>query len=285
MISRGIETVTKGMMALLDYQDVTAHNLANVTTDGYKKSNITFQDVMQANITTKTTDDKSRKVGTLSNGVRTDRTYIDFSQGGLSETGNKTDLAFDGNGFFKVRFRDIPDNAPYNEKNYYYQRLGNFKLDTENYLINNEGDYVMDTRNRRIRIARDQNATDINEMNRMEVGTDLIISETGQIQLRNEGFSTNLQTIQVVDFDDKTKVSQIGQSKFLPIYGQDAGLHQLKVGEYSIQQGMLEMSNANTINEMLNTINISRGYESMAKILKSESDSIQQAVRVGNLGS
>ena len=69
--------------------------------------------------------------------------------------------------------------------------------------------------------------------------------------------------------DDKTKVSQIGQSKFLPIYGQDAGLHQLKVGEYSIQQGMLEMSNANTINEMLNTINISRGYESMAKILKS----------------
>ena len=102
MISRGIETVTKGMMALLDYQDVTAHNLANVTTDGYKKSNITFQDVMQANITTKTTDDKTRKVGTLSNGVRTDRTYIDFSQGGLSETGNKTDLAFDGNGFFKV---------------------------------------------------------------------------------------------------------------------------------------------------------------------------------------
>ena len=50
MITRGIGTVAKGMQALIDFEDVTAHNLANVTTNGFKRSNITFQDVMQSKI-------------------------------------------------------------------------------------------------------------------------------------------------------------------------------------------------------------------------------------------
>ena len=50
MITRGIGTVAKGMQALIDYEDVTAHNLANVTTDGFKRSHITFQDIMQSQI-------------------------------------------------------------------------------------------------------------------------------------------------------------------------------------------------------------------------------------------
>ena len=83
MITRGIGTVAKGMQALIDFEDVTAHNLANVTTAGFKRSNITFQDVMQSNIHSKNEFGNYKNVGTLSNGARADRTYIDFSQGGL----------------------------------------------------------------------------------------------------------------------------------------------------------------------------------------------------------
>ena len=53
MITRGISAVAHGMQALIDYEDVTAHNLANVTTAGFKRSNITFQDIMQTNIISK----------------------------------------------------------------------------------------------------------------------------------------------------------------------------------------------------------------------------------------
>ena len=85
------------------------------------------------------------------------------------------------------------------------------------------------------------------------------------------------------DFEDKTKISTIGQAKYLPIYGQNPGLYTKNDGTFSLQQGMVEMSNANTINEMLNSINVSRGYEAMSKLLKNQSDTVQQAISLGNI--
>jgi len=284
MISRGIGILAQGMQAMIDFEDVTAHNLANVTTAGFKKSNITFQDIMQSQVQNKNITGSKKQVGSISIGSRADRTYIDFSQGGLSESGNKLDVAIQGDGFFKVRHQDIPDNAPYNEKNYYYQRTGNFKLTLDNYLVNSEGDYIMDVNNKRIRITRDLQAQDLDEINRLDATKDLIISENGQIEVNNPQFGANLQKIQICDFKDKTKISAIGEGKFLPIYNQDAGLYTKEEGTYTLQQGMIEMSNANTIQEMLNSINISRGYESMSNMLKSQSETVQRAISLGNIG-
>ena len=283
MITRGIGTVAKGMQALIDFEDVTAHNLANVTTNGYKRTNITFQDVMQSKIQTQNAQGKNVEVGTLSNGARTDRTYIDFSQGGLAESGNKMDVAFHGDGFFKIRYQGIPEQKPYDEQDYYYQRTGNFALDDNNYLVNKDGDFVMDMENRKIRITRDPDAQEVNEMNRMDIMKDLVIAENGQISLVNPNFNISLQKIQVCDFEDKTKISGIGQAKYLPIYGQNPKMYTKQDGTYSLQQGMVEMSNANTITEMLNSINVSRGYESMSNILKTQSDTLQQAISLGNI--
>ncbi len=283
MITRGIETVSKGMQAMIDFEDVTAHNLANVTTNGFKRSNITFQDIMQSNMYSKTLNGNEKNIGTTSIGPRADRTYIDFSQGGLAESSNKMDVAFQGSGFFKVRFRDIQDNAPYNEGNFYYQRTGNFALDDRNYLINQEGDYIMDVQNRRIRITRDPDTDELDEMNRMELMKDLIIGENGQIQLNNPNFNAILQKIQVCDFKDKTKISSIGEAKYLPIFGQDPGLYTKADGTYSLQQGMVEMSNANTVIEMLNSINVSRGYETMSNILRTQSETLGRVINLGDI--
>lgn len=283
MITRGIGTVAKGMQALIDFEDVTAHNLANVTTNGFKKSHITFQDVMQSNIQTKNVQGKAVDVGSLSNGARTDRTYIDFSQGGLAESGNKMDVAIHGDGFFKVRYQDIDENKLYDERDYYYQRTGNFKLNDENYLVNTDGDFIMDIENRKIRITRDPDAIDIPDMNRWELTKDLVIAENGQISLVNPNYNVQLQKIQICDFEDKTKLSGIGNSKYLPIYGENPRMYIKQDGTFNLQQGMVEMSNANTITEMLNSINVSRGYEAMSKLLKNQSDTVQQAISLGNI--
>ena len=283
MITRGIGTVAKGMQALIDFEDVTAHNLANVTTNGFKRTHITFQDVMQSKIQTQNVQGKQVEVGSLSSGARADRTYIDFSQGGLAESGNKMDVAIHGDGFFKVRYQDIPENKLYDERDYYYQRTGNFKLNDENYLVNSDGDFIMDMENRKIRITRDPDAVDLDDMNRWDVMKDLVIAENGQISLVNPNYNVTLQKIQICDFEDKTKVSGIGTAKYLPIYGQNPNVYTKQDGTFSLQQGMVEMSNANTINEMLNSINVSRGYESMSKILKNQSDTVQQAISLGNI--
>lgn len=283
MITRGIETLSKGMYALIDYEDVTAHNLANVTTTGFKRSNITFQDIMQSRVNVKTPQGNTKEVGSLSIGSRADRTYIDFSQGGLQETGYKLDVAFQGDGFFKIRHKDVKDTDPYDERNYYYQRTGQFALTDENWLINKDGDYVMDMKDRRIRITRDPDTDDINEMNRLDIEKDLMIGENGQVELCNSQYRATLQKIQIVDFEDKTKISSIGQAKYRPIYGQDPKMYVKKDGTFSLQQGMIEMSNVSTITEMLNTINVSRGYESMSTMLKQENDSIRQAIALGNI--
>ncbi|MBR5305046.1 MAG: flagellar hook-basal body complex protein [Candidatus Gastranaerophilales bacterium] len=283
MITRGIGTVAKGMQALIDFEDVTAHNLANVTTNGYKKTTMTFQDVMQSRVQAQNAQGKKIEIGSLSNGARTERTYIDFSQGGLAESGNKMDVAFQGDGFFKVRYQDIPDNKEYDIRDYYYQRTGNFKLNDENYLVNSDGDFIMDMENRKIRITRDPDAVDLDDMNRWDVMKDLVIAENGQISLVNPNYNVALQKIQICDFEDKTKISGIGQAKYLPIYGQNPNVYTKADGTFSLQQGMVEMSNANTINEMLNSINVSRGYESMSKILKNQSDTVQQAISLGNI--
>ena len=283
MITRGIGTVAKGMQALIDFEDVTAHNLANVTTNGYKKTTMTFQDVMSSKVQAQNTQGKKVEVGSLSNGARTERTYIDFSQGGLSESGNKMDVAIHGDGFYKVRYQDIPENKEYDVRDYYYQRTGNFKLNDENYLVNTDGDFIMDVDNRKIRITRDPDALDIPDMNRWDLTKDLFVAENGQISLVSSNYNIPIQKIQVCDFEDKTKISGIGQGKYLPIYGQNPNVYTKQDGTFSLQQGMVEMSNANTINEMLNSINVSRGYESMSKILKNQSDTVQQAISLGNI--
>ena len=283
MITRGMGILSHGMQAMIDFQDVTAHNLANVTTEGFKKTSVTFQDILQSTVNSKTAENKTKEAGSLSIGSRIDRTYIDFSQGSLIPSDRNLDVAFQGDGFFKVRYREIKDNAPYNEKNYYYERTGHLRLDDDNYLINREGDYLMDIKNRRIRITRDPDAKELDEMNRFDLMKDILISENGQIELNAEDFRVTLQKLQVCDFQDKTKISGIGQGKYLPIYSENPGLYTKKDGTFNIQQGYNEASNANTINEMLNTINISRGYETMSKMLKTQSDSMQGVISLANI--
>lgn len=287
MITRGLEAATKGMMSLLKQEDVNANNLANVNTVGFKKTNITFKDLMQADVEVKkvpfTSNPKDTdfiRVGSLSLGNAADRTYIDFSQGGLIPTGNKLDVGIQGDGFFKIRHQQVPDNVPYNEEDYYYTRAGNFQLTDDFYLVTKEGDWVMDTQNRRIRITLDPEEEEFNPNNRIDSLKDLNIGENGVIQVTNPDTPRTLQQIQIVDFRNKTLVSAQGEGKFVQPEGVDIGIYQNNGGA-RLQQGMLESSNTNTIYEMVNTITVTRAYEAMAKIVKTQGDTVSQAINLG----
>lgn len=265
MILRGLASASNGMQALIDMNDSIANNIANVNTVGYKKENLIFKDIYDANVVQKTGNAQNQDVqsiGELSVGSQVEKLTYDFSQGALSRTGSTYDLAIEGDGFFKVQSTNGDVS---------YTRNGSFTLNNQSFLVTKDGDYVLDDQSKRIKIAT--------EGMKMHSSDDIIIGEKGQIQINNENNQAALQTVGIFDFKNKEDMTCVGASKFKPT--SIASNPEVKASKFAIQQGSLEMSNANVVNEMIKTINTSRNYETLSKIVKSSSDTLSSALNVG----
>nr|HPI15635.1 flagellar hook-basal body complex protein [Spirochaetota bacterium] len=127
-----MRSLFSGVSGLKNHQtrmDVIGHNISNVNTYGYKTSRVTFQDMLSQTLSgaAKPEENKGgvnpRQVGLGMTIASIDRI---FTQGSLQTTGNQTDLAISGDGFFVVAEGD---------KNY-YTRAGNFALDRDGMLVN-----------------------------------------------------------------------------------------------------------------------------------------------------
>lgn len=265
MILRGLVSAANGMQALIDQNDSTANNVANVNTTGFKKQNLIFQDVYDSNVIQREyqTGDV-QNIGELSMGSRVQKLTYDFSQGVLDKTDNVFDLAIEGDGFFKVQEKD---------GTYSYTRNGSFTMNNRGELVTKDGDYVMDDKNRIIKIRT--NDVVMHSLN------DIIINDDGQIQLHNDQNQILMQKVGIYDFANKEDMTCIGGSKFKPT--NLATNREVKAEKFKVEQGSLEMSNANVVNEMIKTINTSRNYESLAKTVKTSADSLSAVMRVGRL--
>lgn len=265
MIIRGLESAANGMQALINQNDSTANNVANVNTIGYKRQNLIFQNIYDSNIIQKSAQtDENKSIGELSIGSQVQKLTYDFSQGSLEKTGNTFDLAIQGDGFFKIQSSDGDVS---------YTRNGSFTMNNNGDLVTKDGDYVLDDRGKKIKI----NTNDVV----MRSLNDIIINEDGQIALSNDQGSTLMQKVGVYDFSNKEDMICIGGSKFKPTAANTS--KEVKAEKFSIAQGSLEMSNANVVNEMMRTINTSRNYEALSKIVKNSGDSLSSALRVARL--
>lgn len=269
MLVRSFESATKGMLSLIESLDNTAMNLANVNTTGYKKTELTFKNIYDAKVVENEGTvlcGNTRNIGTLSMGPKTDLLHYDFAPGAMQETGNPLDLAIEGDGFFKVQSQtgDVS-----------YTRNGQFILDSGSFLRTTEGDAVLDTQDRPIQIDfREIGFDDIKK---------ITIGQKGNIEINDKDRKFTLeQQIAVYDFQNKeTGIFNIGSSKFI---SRDNDTNPPVIAEkFNIQQGMLEMSNANVIKEMINTINVTRNYESLQKHVKTSGQMLSQAIGVGKL--
>lgn len=269
MISRGIDIAAKGMMSLIDFQNSIANNLANVNTTGYKREGLSFRNVYNAVMEEPAHHNNPKMqdrtlVGEISMGSQTHKLVHEFSQGTLSRTGAPLDLAIEGDGFFKVRSRD-GDIA--------YTRNGAFMINSENFLVDEQGNYVLDPLDRQIRI-------NLNELN-INTAKDLTVNEEGTIVATRDETTTALQTIAVWDFANKEDMRAIGSSKYVP---KDPEANpEIRAEKYSVQQGALELSNSSVISEMINSINVSRNYETLSKLVKEESTQLSTAIEIGRL--
>lgn len=269
MISKGMEIASKGMNALIDFNDTIANNIANVNTSGFKRAGLTFKNIYDSavekvNLTENPKYAEHKHLGYISMGSKVNTLTNEFSQGALNRTGNPLDIAIEGDGFFKTM---SPDGK------ITYTRNGSFNINNKDMLVDEEGNYVLDVLNKPIKI-------DLKQGNLRTRG-DIIVGEDGQIELNMDNTRLQLQKLAIVDFQNKEDLKSVGHSRYVPSY---IGVNpELKSEKFTIQQGAIEASNSNIIREMVNMINVSRNYESLSKFMKTESDNLSRVINLARV--
>lgn len=120
-----------GINGLQKQLDVTASNIANSNTVGYKKNDLSFQELLHnRNTPDEVRTSNSMTTNSINRGVAARTQSVNFIQGSLESTSSPWDMAIEGNGFFGVR--DTNNQL-------YLTRSGNFHRDTEGNLVTNEG--------------------------------------------------------------------------------------------------------------------------------------------------
>ena len=244
----------------LDAQDmrmrVISNNLANVNTTGFKRDRAAFETLAYQTITApgaqSTAETKYATGLNLGTGVRVTGTARIETQGAMQTTGNSLDLALDGDGYFQVQ---LPGGQ------LGYTRAGNFSRSAEGLLVTGEGYQVQPG------ITVPEGASAIT------IGTDGTVSAT----ISGQTEPSQLGQIQVANFPNAAGLRSTGDNYLVEtaasgaanmgVAGQD--------GRGNVRQGMLEGSNVNVVEELVDMIETQRAYEVNSKMIQASDEMLK----------
>ena len=243
-----------GMLAQQMHVNVISNNIANMGTTGYKRQRPEFQDLMYQNI--QRPGATSSDVGTLvpsgiqvGLGVKPGSIYRIMEQGSFEVTTNELDLAIGGKGFFQIQMPN-GDTA--------YTRAGNFGLNNEGDIVTAQG-YLLEP-----------------NINIPEDATDVIINNSGEVlvKLPNQVAYANQGQIQLAVFANEGGLEAIGDNLFLetessstPVTGNP---NEDQFGK--LEQGILENSNVDVVEEITRLITAQRAYEMNSKVIQTSDE-------------
>lgn len=258
---RGIDAAKAGMLSVLEYNDNLAHSLANVNTTAFKQTKLAFKNIHETAINAindrNNNLEQSGTIGKLSQGSLVDSYVIDFTQGTIKETGRTFDLAINGDGFFKMRMGDGSVT---------YSRNGVFQIQQDGTITDNQGNPVMN-KDGIVKIdVMEQEKGKLIDFDKV------VIRKNGEIYYDKRQYGK----IDLYDFDDKIKMRDLGEGRFVST-DEIANPPKL-LANANIQQGAIELSNANSILTMINSINAHRTYESMVNVMKTNSQTLEKTI-------
>ncbi len=253
---RALYSAASGMEAQQLNLDVISNNLANVNTAGFKKSKIEFQDLIYDNIKSPGAEQGN---GTLlptglqiGHGSRMVATSRVFTEGELTQTGERLDLAIQGDGFFQVA---LPDGT------LAYTRDGSLKTSSNGQIVTGEGLVVQ------------------NGFQPIPAGTTgVTISPNGQVTTTGASGTQNF-TVQLTRFVNPAGLQSVGRNLYLETAasGTPETGNPNENGYGSLQQGYVEMSNVKVVEEMVNMIVAQRAYEVNSKAVQAADEMMQQS--------
>jgi flagellar basal-body rod protein FlgF len=238
---RGIYAAASGMLVETIRNDAIANNLANVNTTGYKKNVALSKDFASVLVQRINDGDQALNIGSMGMGAVVNEITTVQSKGALRFTGNKFDLAVEGQGFFMVQ-------TPFGIR---YTRNGEFTRNEQGELVNSEG----------YRVLGENGVIRIN-------GNNLHISDDGQLVVDDNP----VDRLQIVDFAEPKNLIKEGVSLF---NAESARQQRLPVGK--VKQGYLEASNVNVVREMVDMLAGYRAYELNSKLVQAHDQLLEKA--------
>ena len=254
---RSLYIAKTGLEAQQTNLDVVTNNLANVSTNGFKKSRAVFEDLLYQNVrqpgaqsSQQTQLPSGLQIGTGVRAVATERIH---TQGNPQQTGNSKDVMINGSGFFQVL---MPDGTTA------YTRDGSFQTDNNGQLVTSSG-YVLQPP-----ITVPSNALS------MTVGRDGTVSVTTPGTVA----PTQIGSIQVSNFVNPAGLESLGENLYAETGA--SGTAQTSTpgtnGTGVLMQGFVETSNVNVVEEMVNMIQTQRAYEINSKAITTSDQMLQK---------
>jgi len=261
-----LHSAASGLSALNTALDVTANNLANINTQGFKASRTNFQDLLyieKAQPGTRNANQDQRPIGIyVGLGVKVAGTQLDFQQGAPQLTGRPLDAMIDGEGFFEVQVEDTVGNG-----GKAYTRAGNFTLNADGELVlgNDQG--------RRIEgISIPDTAESVT------IGPDgrVLYTEPGNPEQQEAG------QILVATFINSTGLKQVGENLYVETEasGPPNTGNPGDDNRGSILGGFLESSNVDPTRELIDLIRTQRAFEMNSQSIRAADESLRSIAQL-----
>lgn len=225
--------------------DITANNIANVNTTGYKRQTVAFDSYIER------PDPKHSFTFAIDQG-----TYRDAAGGATIATGNQLDVSIQGEGYIPIQTK----------QGLMYTRAGSFQLNTEGEIVTPLGDRVMGDGNQTLSVPPE--------------ASDILISPDGTITATSGAGAAAVQVgkLSVMKFESEQELIPVGDNLYttnqVPTLSTEARL----------VQGSIEQSNVQAVKEMTSMIEISRRYQRVANMIKTDHDRMTKAIqRLGKI--
>ena len=248
-----------GMEAQQLNLNTIANNLANVNTPGFKRSKIEFQDLLYQRPRASGADAGGGNIVPtgieIGNGTRVASTSKVFTQGQLTNSGEKLDIALQGDGFFEVQ---KPDGTVA------YTRDGSFKTNAQGQVVTTDGMPVL------------------SGFQPIPAGaTSVAVSQDGNVTVQTASGTTNFR-LTLSRFANPAGLRSIGGN----LYEESAVFGTSEIGNPGEQgfaqtmQGYVETSNVNIVEEMVNLIVAQRAYEVNSKSIQASDEMLQNVAQL-----
>lgn len=244
---KGLYAAASAMLAGLNRQNVLSHNIANLNTPGFKQTLMSMDDFIETAVVQPSEEfayfTGLSEIGELGLGVTNSPEITDFAQGALRPTNQPFDLAIEGPGFFSVQ-------TPNGER---YTRDGRFNRDVEGQLVTIDGYQVLSDGGQPIQIPEGV----------------VNIDKNGTITVDEE----NVGKIGIYAFEDPEEELVHDMPNLFEATGGASGE---EVG--TIQQGYLEMSNANASDLMTQMSIVARAYEAAQQMVQNQDELLAKTI-------
>ncbi|RCS58196.1 flagellar basal-body rod protein FlgG [Parvibium lacunae] len=239
--------------------DVITNNLANVSTNGYKRSRAVFEDLLYQNL--RQTGSQSTQQNlvpsglNIGSGARPVATVRNYTQGNLQQTTNGLDVAINGNGFFPVA---LPDGTTA------YTRDGSFQKDANGQIVTSNG-YPLSP-----------------SITIPAAATAVSIAQDGTVSATVAGVSTQIGSIQLAVFVNPAGLQPLGQNLFTETAASGTATTNApgSNGAGQLSQGYVETSNVNVTEELVSLIQAQRAYEINSRAIQTSDQMLQRLTQL-----